>query len=92
MAVEILISRDCFHRNSEAPIPIVEKMAQNQNDILRYTGLATQWMLLMLLAVYAGYRLDRMLWKAPVFVILLPVATLVLLLWQIIKEFTNPKK
>jgi len=67
-------------------------MANEQNDILRYAGLATQWMVFLLLAVYAGYRLDHLFWKAPVFLILFPVATLVLLLWQIIREFTKPKK
>lgn len=65
---------------------------QPQNT-LRYAGLATQWLVIMLIAVWAGYKLDHSInWKVPVCTILLPLAALLLLLWQVIKEFSKPKK
>lgn len=63
------------------------------NNTLRYAGLATQWMALMLIAVWGGYELDKITgWNIPVFVIVFPVIALIYNLWQVIKEFNKPKK
>lgn len=62
------------------------------NNSLRYAGLATQWMVLMLLAVWGGYKLDKITgWKFPIFIVLFPVLALIYSLWKIIKEFNKPK-
>ncbi len=60
---------------------------------MKYVGLGTQWMLLLLLAVWGGMKLDGMTgWKVPVFVITLPLLALGVSLWQLIREFNKPKK
>jgi F0F1-type ATP synthase assembly protein I len=59
---------------------------------MKYAGLATQWLVMLLVAVYLGMKLDGVLhWKAG-FVIVLPLVALGVSLWQIIKEFTKPKE
>jgi len=65
--------------------------SQSQNT-LRYAGLATQWMVMLLIAVWVGHKLDQLMhWKAA-FIILFPLISLAFSLWMIIKEFTKPKK
>ena len=65
---------------------------QPQNT-LRYAGLATQWLVMLLIAVWAGIKLDHKIkWAVPVCTILFPLLALFLLLWQVIKEFSKPKK
>lgn len=67
-------------------------MEKNQNSGMRYAGLATQWMVMLLLAVWAGYKIDHSLhWKVPLFLILLPLASLVFSLYGLIKEFNKKK-
>ena len=59
---------------------------------MRYAGLATQWMVLMGVCVLIGIKLDHYLsWRVPVFVILLPLLSLIISLWQLIKEFNKKK-
>jgi hypothetical protein len=66
---------------------------QNRNNIMRYAGLASTWLAMLLVTVWLGLKLDGWLkWKFPIFTILLPVVMLVYLLWKIIQEFSNPKK
>jgi len=64
---------------------------QPQNT-LRYAGLATQWLVMLLIAVFGGIKLDDKIKWGPVFTILFPLIALLLLLWQVIKEFSKPKK
>jgi F0F1-type ATP synthase assembly protein I len=59
---------------------------------LRYASLATQWMVMLLIAVAAGYKLDKMLGWRVCFIIVFPLISLCLSLWMIIKEFSKPKK
>lgn len=61
---------------------------------MRYAGLATQWMVMLLAAFWIGWNLDFKWigWKFPLFLILLPLIALGISLWQIIKEFNKPKK
>ena len=60
---------------------------------MRYAGLATQWMALLLAAFWLGWNLDFKWigWKFPLFLILLPLLALGYSLWQIIREFNKPK-
>lgn len=69
-------------------------MATDKNrEILRYAGLGTQWMVMLLLAVWAGWELDKKTgWKFPIFIIILPLIALIISLWQLIKAFNKPKK
>jgi len=65
---------------------------QRNPNIMRYAGLATQWMVMMLIAVWAGLKLDQKIgWKA-LFVVLFPLISLVLSMWQLMREFNKPKK
>ncbi len=67
--------------------------SDGQQNTMRYAGLATQLMVMMLIAVWGGNKIDQWLhWKVPVFLILFPLAALGLSLWQIMNEFSKPKK
>ena len=67
--------------------------SKQPQSMMRYAGLATQWMAMLGIAVFAGYKLDKRLnWKIPLFLILFPVAALALSLWQLIKELSKPNK
>jgi hypothetical protein len=64
---------------------------QPQN-MMRYASLATQWMVMLVIAVFAGHKLDvKLNWKVPLFIILFPVAALVFSMWQLIKELNKTK-
>ncbi len=66
---------------------------KGNNNTMRYVGLATQWMVMLLLAVWVGLKLDKWTgWKFPLFLILLPLLALGASLWKIIQEFNKPKK
>ena len=46
---------------------------EQPQSMMRYAGLATQWMVMMLLGVWLGYKLDKWLhWQFPLFLILFP--------------------
>ena len=65
-------------------------MSKSDFNIMRYAGLATQWMVLLLLGVYGGYRLDNYLHLSiPVFLILFPLVALVVSLVGLIKEVSK---
>jgi len=65
-------------------------MSQGGGNMMKYATLATQMMVLMGLAVWGGYKLDqRLQWKVPVMVILLPSVALIITLWSIIREFNK---
>ena len=65
----------------------------SQSDLGRYAGLSTQWAVMLLIAVWAGHKLDGFThWRVPVFVILLPLCSLVLSLIHLIKEVNKKKK
>ena len=60
---------------------------------MRYASLATQWMVMLLLAVWAGYKLDKKLnWRIPLFLILFPLISLALSMWSLINELNKQKK
>ncbi len=60
---------------------------------LRYAGLATQWMVMLLIAVWAGLKIDGWLkWKLPLFTILFPLCSLIFSMWRLINEVSKKKK
>lgn len=60
---------------------------------MRYVGLATQWIVLLLLAVWGGMKIDKLTgWRFPLFTVLLPLLALVVSLYQLIKTFNKPNK
>ncbi len=70
-------------------MPISDKYANSA----RYASLTTQWLLMLLLAVWGGIKLDAWIaWKFPLFTVLLPLLALCLSLWLLIKELNKPKK
>lgn len=55
-------------------------------DYMRYAGLGTEMMGSLLLAAWLGYKLDKWLHLSfPLFLLILPLASLAVLLWRIIK-------
>ncbi len=71
----------------------MEQQQEKYRNTLRYVGLGTQWMVLLLIAVWGGYKLDGITgWKFPLFIILLPVIALGYSLWQVIRMFNKPQK
>ena len=66
---------------------------QQSPGMMRYAGLATQWMAMLLIAVWGGHKIDKMLnWRIPVFTILFPVVSLAVSMWQLINELNKSKK
>ncbi|MCF8450191.1 MAG: hypothetical protein K9G49_10010 [Taibaiella sp.] len=60
---------------------------------MRYAGLATQWMVMLLVAVWGGHQIDKQTnWKIPLFLILFPLLSLSISLWQLVKELNSSKK
>ncbi|MDI9319647.1 MAG: hypothetical protein QM530_04140 [Phycisphaerales bacterium] len=66
---------------------------QNNKELLQYAGLATQWLVMLGLSVWAGMAIDnRMNEHSRLFTIILPLLALSLSLWQLIRKFNKPKK
>ena len=59
--------------------------------VMKYAGLATQLLVLLGLAVWAGLKLDAKLHFRALFVIILPVIGLTISLLQIIRSLGNKK-
>jgi len=66
---------------------------QNNKDLLQYAGLATQWLVMLGLSVWAGMAIDKKISEqSRLFTILLPLLALSVSLWQLIRKFNKPKK
>lgn len=60
---------------------------------MQYAGLATQWLVMLGLALWAGMAIDKRIGEnARIFTISLPLLALVISLWQLIKKLNQPKK
>lgn len=60
---------------------------QNDRLLLRYLGFATQIMVSLALAVFAGLKLDNWLsFTTPLLVWILPLLVLSVMIWQVIKD------
>lgn len=68
-------------------------MNKNGNDqLLKYAGLATQFLIGIGLAVYAGMRVDKwMKFQLPLAVWILPLLLIVGVIIKIIKDTTQKK-
>lgn len=70
----------------------MNKEPNRSTSVMKYAGLATQWMVMLSIAVWGGMKLDKQFpWKAPIFVILLPVLALGLSFWQLLNELNTKK-
>jgi membrane protein DedA with SNARE-associated domain len=68
--------------------PLLPK--SNSNNILKYAGLATQILVLLGLAVFAGSKLDeRLHFSTPVLIWVLPLLAIFFFIFRIIKETSN---
>lgn len=66
---------------------------KQSQSMMRYAGLATQWMVMLLIAVWGGHKIDGLIhWKFPLFLILFPLIALGLSMWQLIKELNRKGK
>jgi len=67
-----------------------EESADRNRDIMRYVGLGTQWLVMLGLAVWGGLALDKKLGFKALFVVVFPLVSLILSLWQLIRTFNKP--
>jgi len=66
--------------------------SNNNKDLMRYAGLATQMLVSMGIAVFLGLKADKWLKLSfPILSWLLPLLVLAAIIFQVIKE-TGPKK
>jgi hypothetical protein len=66
---------------------------EGQRNSLRYVSLATQWMVLLLVAAFIGYKIDGWIkWKVPLCTILFPLIALIFSFWKLINEINKPNK
>jgi len=64
---------------------------ESQNMTMKYVGLATQWLVMIGIAVALGYKLDFewIGWQIPVFVTTLPLIAIVASLYKLIITFSK---
>jgi hypothetical protein len=75
------------------PFLMMEKKPKSYNTLLKYSGLATQWLVMLGLAVWGGIKLDSYFVNSfPLLTILLPLLAICLALWKLIKDVSNSKK
>jgi F0F1-type ATP synthase assembly protein I len=71
----------------------MDKDSNKNSNVMKYAGLATQMMAMLVAGVWLGWKTDKWIgWKFPLFLILFPLLALGLSLWQIIREFNKPGK
>jgi hypothetical protein len=67
--------------------------SDNRSLLLKYAGLATQWIIIILVSIYAGKKSD--IWfrfKQPLFAWILPLLSILGMLIHIIRDTSAPKK
>ena len=56
----------------------------------KYSGMATQMLVIILLFIYAGYRLDKYLqWEFPVFIISFSFIGVIVAIFVVVKELLD---
>ncbi|GAA4452528.1 AtpZ/AtpI family protein [Rurimicrobium arvi] len=69
-----------------------EKKSKNR-EWMQYAGLATQWLVMLGLAVWAGISIDKRVGPdSRIFTISLPLLALGISFYNLIKKLNNPKK
>jgi hypothetical protein len=56
---------------------------------MRYAGLATQWLVMLGLAVWGGLKLDEWMGFRALAVVVLPLVSLVFSIWQLIRSLNK---
>lgn len=69
------------------------KEKKKYNELMQYAGLATQWLVMLGLALWLGIKIDeRISEKSRAFTIALPLLSLTVSLWLLVRKFNKPKK
>jgi hypothetical protein len=63
-----------------------KKPFSNKELLFRYVGLATQLLICIGVALFAGYKADEWLKLSPLFTVLLPLLVLIFLFYKLIRE------
>ena len=72
--------------------PQPDKKKGDNSLLWKYAGFATQLAVALIIAVYAGIKLDFLFkFKNPIFVWVLPLLIIIVLIYKVIKD-TAPKK
>ena len=72
------------------PEPTGQKKQKPYNSYLRYSGLGFQFLLVIGVSAYAGYRLDSHLeWKFPVFTLLFSMVALGGMMYKLYKALSD---
>ncbi len=71
----------------------MSKEKNKYNEVMQYAGLATQWLVMLALALWLGIKIDQQISpKSRAFTIALPLLSLTISLWLLVRKFNQPKK
>lgn len=59
---------------------------KNLNDYARYSGMAVQMLVIILLGVLAGFKLDQWLHTKPILTVVLSLASVVLAIYFVTRD------
>jgi F0F1-type ATP synthase assembly protein I len=59
---------------------------KNLNDYARYSGMAIQMLAIILLGVFAGYKLDQWLHTKPILIVIFSLASVGLSIYFVTKD------
>ena len=80
-------------RSSRCSYLISDMPNKKNNELLQYAGLATQWLVMLAVALWIGMKIDKQISDSTrIFTISLPLLSLIVSLWQLIRKFDKPKK
>jgi hypothetical protein len=69
-----------------------QRNTNNNNELMRYASLGTQFLVSLGLAVFLGLKADKWLKiSAPLLIWLLPLVVLVGMLYKIVKDTSKPQ-
>jgi len=67
-----------------------DKKNSNKQVLYQYAGMATQFLVVIGITVYAGLKADQWLnWKLPILVWVLPLVAIVGMIYTIIRRISN---
>jgi hypothetical protein len=67
-----------------------DKKNSNRQVLYQYAGMATQFLVVIGIMVYAGLKADQWLnWKLPIWVWVLPLVAIVGMIYTIIRRISN---
>jgi Putative F0F1-ATPase subunit Ca2+/Mg2+ transporter len=67
-----------------------DKKNSNKQVLYQYAGMATQFLVVIGIMVYAGLKADQWLnWKLPIWVWVLPLVAIVGMIYTIIRRISN---